>query len=201
MLLGVGDIDCLPELLEGVGDIDCLLDRDDKSLPFLDAGEEPLTYDAGRSANEVRRLGGASEEKPGIFVCHALIFGEAELPRLVGTGEVPRLVGKGEVPRLVGKGEVPLALDEDIALDPVLILRVVAVDGLLGWGDGPLDGVAGRKLGVGFEWGAEDGLPPVWEGLSPDRGDGLKRFGLALPLLLLRPFSICNNIEIKLMST
>ncbi|KAJ6323972.1 hypothetical protein OIU76_011301 [Salix suchowensis] len=43
------------------------------------AGEEPLTDDAGQSAREVRRLGGASEEKPGIFDCHALIFGEALL--------------------------------------------------------------------------------------------------------------------------
>ncbi|MCI34986.1 hypothetical protein A2U01_0056207, partial [Trifolium medium] len=76
-------------LLEGVGDIDCRLNFDVESLPFLDAGDEPLTYVAGRSAKEVRRLGGASEEKPGILVCHALIFGDEEFPRLVLTGEVP----------------------------------------------------------------------------------------------------------------
>jgi len=62
---------------------------DAESLPFLDAGDEPLTYDAGRSPNEVRRLGGTSEEKPGMLVCQALIFGDAEFPRFVFTGEVP----------------------------------------------------------------------------------------------------------------
>lgn len=85
-------------LLEAVGDIDCLPDLEDESLPFLDAGEEPLTYDAGRSANEVRRLGGASKEKPGIFVCHALIFGDAGLPRLVFRGEVPLTPYEDTVP-------------------------------------------------------------------------------------------------------
>lgn len=118
------------------------------SLPFLDAGEEPLTYVAGRSAREVRRLGGASEEKPGIFVCHALIFGEAEFPRLVFTGEVPLIPGEATV-----------------LLDPVLILRGVGVedlgagvgdllggvDGLCDGVDGLRDGVAGRRLGVGLE--------------------------------------------------
>lgn len=49
----------------------------------------PLTYDAGLSAREVRRFGGASVGKPGIVDCHALNFGETELPRLVFTGEVP----------------------------------------------------------------------------------------------------------------
>lgn len=70
MLLVVGDIDCLP-----------LLD--------LDAGEDPLTYDAGRSAIEVRRFGGASKENPGMFDCHTLVFGDAEFPRLVLTGDMP----------------------------------------------------------------------------------------------------------------
>ena len=107
-----------------------------ESLPFLDAGEEPLTYDAGRSASEVRRLGGASEEKPGILVCHALIFGEAEFPRLVLMGEVPLIPDETPGP-----------------LEPVLILRGVTledlaagVEGLLGGGDGLLVGVACRKL-------------------------------------------------------
>lgn len=45
-------------------------------------------------------------------------------------------------------------------------------------------GVADRALGVGLERDAEDGLPLV-NALFPERGDGLKRFGLALPLLLL----------------
>lgn len=79
-----------------------------ESLPFLDAGDEPLTYDAGRSANEVRRLGGTSEEKPGILVCQALIFGEAEFPRFVFTGEVPLTPDETPEP-----------------LEPVLILRGV----------------------------------------------------------------------------
>lgn len=59
------------------------------SLPFLDAGEEPLTYDPGRSLSEVRRLGGASNEKPGMLDCHAFIFGDAEFPLAVLAGEVP----------------------------------------------------------------------------------------------------------------
>ena len=89
----------------------------------MDAGEEPLTYDAGRSAREVRRFGGDSEEKPGIIDCHALIFGEAEFPLLVLTGEVP------------------------LTPDPVLILLGVEdlgadVEALLGGGDGLRDGVA-----------------------------------------------------------
>ena len=110
-------------LLEA-GDIDCLPNFEPESLLFLDAGEEPLTYDAGRSATEVRRFGGASEEKPGIFDCHALIFGEAEFPLLVLMGEVP------------------------LAPDPVLILPGVEdlgadVEALLGGGDGLRDGVAG----------------------------------------------------------
>lgn len=106
------------------------------SLPLLDAGDEPLTYVAGRSASEVRRLGGASEEKPGILVCHARIFGDDEFPRVVLTGEVP------------------LTPDETIEpLEPVLNLRGVKVEdleagvmGLFGGGDDLLDGVAYRKL-------------------------------------------------------
>ena len=104
------------------------------SLPFLDAGEEPLTYDAGRSAREVRRLGGASKEKPGIFDCHALTFGDAEFPLLVLTGEVPLTPDPATVP-----------------LEPVLVLRGVGVEDLragvellLGGGDGLRVGVAGR---------------------------------------------------------
>ncbi|KAF5933309.1 hypothetical protein HYC85_029480 [Camellia sinensis] len=123
-----------------VGDIDCL-PLEDESLPFWDAGEEPLTYDAGQSANEVHRLGGASKEKPGIFVCHALIFGDTVFPQLLVTGEIP---------------VIP---DEDIVPpDPVLILRRVGaedlgtgVNGLFGRGDGLCDGVPWQTLGVGLE--------------------------------------------------
>lgn len=118
-------------LLEAVGDIDCLLNLEVESLPFLDAGEEPLTYDAGRSAREVRRLGGASEEKPGIFACHALIFGEAEFPRLVFIGEVPLTPGEAMVP-----------------LEPVLILRGVGVEDLGAGVEGLLGGVDGLRDGV-----------------------------------------------------
>lgn len=118
-----------------MGDIDCLL------LPFLDAGDEPLTYDAGRSAKEVRRLGGASEGKPGILVCHALIFGEAEFPRLVLTGEIPLFPGETVGP-LVLAGEVPLFPGETAGpLEPVLIRRGVGVEDL-----GP--GVMGLVGGV-----------------------------------------------------
>lgn len=113
---------------------------EDESLPFLVAGEEPLTYVAGRSAREVRRLGGASDENPGILVCHALIFGEAEFPRLVLEGEVPLIPGDATEP-----------------LDPMLNLRGVGVedlgagvDGLLGGVDGLDDGVECRTLGVGL---------------------------------------------------
>lgn len=77
----------------------------------------------------MRRFGGASEEKPGIFDCHALIFGEAEFPLLVLMGEVP------------------------LAPEPVLILLGVGVgvedlgagvEALLGGGDGLRDGVEAR---------------------------------------------------------
>lgn len=61
-------------LLEAVGDIDCLL--------LLEAGEDPRTYDAGRSANEVLRFGGTSVEKPGMLDCQAFTFGEGEFPLL-----------------------------------------------------------------------------------------------------------------------
>ncbi|KAJ7950718.1 hypothetical protein O6P43_026872 [Quillaja saponaria] len=85
--------------------------------------------------------GGASEENYGIFVCQALIFGEAEVPRLVFTGEVS------------------LTPDETVALlEPVLILPGVGVEdlgagveALLGGGDGFHDGVPCPKLGVGLE--------------------------------------------------
>lgn len=86
-------------------------------------------------------MGGASKEKPGIFDCHPLIFGEAELPRLVLMGEVPLTLGETAVP-----------------LEPVLILRGVGVDdlgadveGLLGGGDGLRVGVADRRAGVGLD--------------------------------------------------
>lgn len=129
-------------LLEAVGDIDCLPNFEDESLLCLDAGEEPLTYDAGRSARDVRRLGGASEEKPGILDCHACIFGEAEFRQLAFTGEAP--LTPVEVTAL---------------LDPVLILRGVGVEDLGvgvniflgGGGDGRCDGVACRKVRVGVE--------------------------------------------------
>lgn len=140
----------------------------------------------------MRRLGGASLEKPGIFVCHAFIFGEAEFPLLAVTGEVPLLPGGATVP-----------------LDPVLILLGVGVEDLgagdgdlLGGVDGLRDGVpgrdevaerdgvegregeAGRRLGLGLELRADDGLPLDCNVLFAERGDGLRRLGLALPLLL-----------------
>lgn len=62
-------------------------------------------------------------------------------------------------------------------------LEVGATD-LLGGGDGLLVGVANLTLGVGLEFGTDKGLPLDCNVLVPDRGDGLKRFGLALPLLL-----------------
>lgn len=79
--------------------------------------------------------------KPGIFDCHPLIFGEAELPRLVLMGEVPLTLGETAVP-----------------LEPVLILRGVGVEDLgadvedlLGGGDGLRVGVADRRAGVGLD--------------------------------------------------
>lgn len=61
------------------------------SLPFPDAGDDPLTYDAARSDKEVRRFGGASDDNPGRFDFQALNLGEAEFPRLGFTGEGPLL--------------------------------------------------------------------------------------------------------------
>lgn len=106
-------------MLLGVGDIDCLL--------LLEAGEDPRTYDAGLSAKDVLRFGGASVEKPGMFACHALILGEAEFPLVVFTGEIP---------------EIPLVVME---LDPVLNLREAGggVEGLLDGEDGLFDLVGG----------------------------------------------------------
>nr|GMD41958.1 hypothetical protein Iba_chr10bCG4710 [Ipomoea batatas] len=129
------------------GDIDFRPDLD----PFLEAGEDPLTYDVGRSAKEVRRLGGASKENPGILDCHALILGDAEFPLFVLTGDVPLTLVADAVP-----------------LEPVLSLLGVGVEdlgggveSLLGEGDGLLVGVACRKLGGGLEWEGEEGLPLV----------------------------------------
>lgn len=86
-------------------------------------------------------MGGASRENPGIFDCHALIFGEAELPLLVLMGEVPLTPDEATVPR-----------------DPVLVLRGVGVEdleagveGLLGGGDGRRVGVADHGAGVGLD--------------------------------------------------
>lgn len=97
----------------------------------------------------MRRLGGASDEKPGILACHAFIFGDEEFPLPALTGELPRTL----------EGTAWL-------LEPVLILLGVGVEdlgagveGLFGGGDGLLVGVACRKLGGGLECGAEDGLP------------------------------------------
>lgn len=143
-------------LLEAVGDIDCLPYLWARSLLFREAGEDPLTYDAGRSSKDVRRLGGGSEEKPGILVCHALILGEAEFPLTDFMGEVPLAP------------EIPA-----VPLDPVLNLLGVGVedlgtdvDGVLGGGGDLLvgvvdllDGVAWRRLGVGLECGADSCLP------------------------------------------
>lgn len=105
-------------LLEAVGDIDCLL--------LLEAGDDPRTYEAGRSSNEVLRFGGTSVENPGIVDCHAFTFGEIpELPLEV----------------------VPL-------LEPVLDLRG-GVDGLRDGGDDDLSDVAvGFKLS-GLALGAD----------------------------------------------
>lgn len=106
-----------------------------------------------------------------MFDCHTFILGEAELPRVVLTGEVPLRAG----------------------VDPVLILREVGVEDLVtgpegfpGLGEILLTGgVTDRgPEDAGLGWRAEDdGLPLVC-------GDVLRRFGLALPLLLRRLFSI-----------
>lgn len=86
-------------------------------------------------------------------------------------------------------GEVPLTLDGAIEpVEPVLILPCIGVldlglgFGLLGGGDRPLDGEL-RKTGGGLELVAENGLF-LGNVLLPDRGDGLRRCGLALVLPL-----------------
>lgn len=79
----------------------------------------------------MRRLGGASDEKPGIFDCHALIFGEAEFPRLVFTGDVPLTPNEATV-----------------LLDPVLILRGVGVEDLGAGVEDLLGGGDGLRVGV-----------------------------------------------------
>lgn len=56
-------------LLDGVGDIDRLLPLEPMSNPLKDEGDPPLERDNGRSGRDVRRFGGASEEKPGSFNC------------------------------------------------------------------------------------------------------------------------------------
>jgi len=128
-------------LLEAVGDIDCL-------LLLLGVGDNPLTCGDGRSDSDVRRFGGASEEKPGRFDCHPRNFGEAELPRLAVMGDVPLLPD-----------------DDACPLEPVLILLSVGVedlgvgvDGLFGGVDGLREGVTGRARGGGLQRGAEDDL-------------------------------------------
>lgn len=135
-------------LLHGLGDIDCLPVFDDEmSLPFLDAGEKPLTCVVGRSDREVRRFGGASDKKPGRFACHACSFGEAEFPRVV----------------FEFAGDTPFLPEEDICpLEPELVLRSTGVEdlgvgemGLFGVED-LCEGVVGRIIGDGLE---EDGLP------------------------------------------
>lgn len=113
-----------------------------------------------------------------MFDCHTFILGEGELPRLELTGEVPLTAGNA------------------VVVDPVLILREVGVgdldpgpEGFPGVGEILLTGVADRRPDAGLGWRAEDGLPLICCILSA-RGDVLKRFGLALPLLLRRLFSI-----------
>lgn len=117
-----------------------------------------------------------------MFDCHALTFGDAELPLLVLTGEVP-LVTLEHVLNLRGVG---------------VEARGAGVEGLLDGEDGLRVGVAWRRVGVGLEPGAEDALPREWNVLLPDRGDGLNRFGLALPRLLLRLFSIVDDLKIEM---
>jgi len=98
-------------------------------------------------------------------------------------------------------GDVPLLPDDDACpLEPVLILLSVGVedlgvgvDGLFGGVDGLREGVTGRARRGGLERGAEDGLDINCPKLLLDRGDGLRRRGLALPRLLLRVFSFCSH--------
>jgi hypothetical protein len=56
-------------LLDGVGDLDCLLPLQPVSNPLNDEGDPPLERDTERSDRDVRRLGGASKEKPGSLDC------------------------------------------------------------------------------------------------------------------------------------
>lgn len=121
-------------LLDAVGDIDCLL--------FLEAGEDPRTYEAGRSANEVLRFGGTSVENPGMVDCHALTFGEGEFPLLPREPVVP--------------------------LEPVLSLRGVGeetrgtdVVGFRDGGDDLTDEVADLKVAGGLALGAEVARRPL----------------------------------------
>lgn len=124
-------------LLEAEGDLEC--------LPFLEAGEDPRTYVAGRSAKEVLRLGGASVENPGMLACHALTFGEVEFPLPVLTGEIP---------------VAPVVV---VLTEPVLNLLEVGVEargggvqGLLDGEDGLFDPVVGLRVGGGLELGPEE---------------------------------------------
>lgn len=120
-----------------------------------------------------------------MFDCHTFILGEAELPRLDLTGEVPLRAG-----------------DAMVVVEPVLILREVGVEdldtgpeGFPGLGEILLTGgVTDRGPDAGLVWRAEDGLPLVCCILST-RGDVLRRFGLALPLLLRRLFSIVDDLD------
>lgn len=122
-------------LVEAVGDNDCLVDAEDESLLFLDAGEDPLTYDAGRSDREVRRFGGASMENPGMFDCQALTFGDGEFPLLVLIGEVPLIADETPVPS-----------------EPTLERRGVGVEDLgAGVGDGFREEELCRNVGGGLE--------------------------------------------------
>lgn len=82
----------------------------------------------------------------------------------------------------------------------MLILLYVGVEdlrvgdvGLFGGVDGLLEGVPGRITGGGLERVAEDGLDITCPKLLLDREDGLRRHGLALPLLLLHVFSFCSH--------
>lgn len=121
-----------------------------------------------------------------MFDCHTFILGETELPGVVLTGEVPLRAG-----------------DAMVVVEPVLILREVGVGDLdtgpegcfPGLGEILLTGgVTDRGPDEGLGWRAKDGLPLVCCILSA-RGDVLRRFGLALPLLLRRLFSIVDDLD------
>lgn len=99
-----------------------------------------------------------------MLVCHALIFGEAEFPRLGLIGEEPLTLDGAEVP-----------------VEPVLILLGVGVldlgedVGLVGEGDDLLAGEECCMVEGGLEQVAETGLLLDCNVLFPDRGDGLRR--------------------------